>query len=106
MGSRLSLFCDTSVEASTPRNDLSSTSDKAGVVVMSSPVLSVDPILTFLGSKSVGETSVLLTGALDSSPVSRDCSAKRPTKSPVGGVQMVVWLEGNNREDEVGVLNV
>ena len=37
--------------------------------------------------------------------MSGDCSAKRPNKSPVCGVE-VGQCERNNREDEVGVLSV
>ena len=36
--------------------------------------------------------------------MSGNCSAKRPNKSPVCGVEVVGQCEGNNREDEVGVL--
>ena len=38
--------------------------------------------------------------------VSGYCSAKRPNKSPVCGVEVVGQCERNNREDEVEVLNV
>ena len=36
--------------------------------------------------------------------MSGNCSA-RPNKSTVGGVQVVVHLEGKSREEEVGVLS-
>ena len=38
--------------------------------------------------------------------VSGDCSAKRPNESLVCGVEVVGRCEGNNREDEMGVLSV
>ena len=45
----------------------------------------------------------LLNPIQSSECVSGDCSANRPNKSPVCGLE-VVQCEGNNREDEVGVL--
>ena len=65
-------------------------------------------MLPFLECMSVGVTSVLLTSttALGPQPVSGDYSAKRPNKSPFCGVRVVGRCEGNNREDEVGVLSV
>ena len=46
-----------------------------------------------------------VTGRSCSLNVSGDCSAKRPNKSLVGGVPVVVRLEGKRTEDEVRVLS-
>ena len=56
----LPLSCTDSSDANIPMICLSSTSDDAGVVAMSSLEL-FDPILALLDGKSIGVTSVLLT---------------------------------------------
>ena len=75
----MSSSCVNSGEASIPKPDLSSTTDTAGEVTLSSTELSVDPVRAFLEGKSVVVTSPLVesTGALGSQRVRRPCSAKR-----------------------------
>ena len=98
VGSHLSLSRDNSGEASIPKSALSPISDTKGMVARSSTELQVDPMLPFFEEKIIGVASVLLTStrALGSEPVSGDCSAKSAKQESSG--------EGNNREDEVGVL--
>ena len=86
MGSHLSLSCDNSGEASFPKSDFSPISDTAGAE-----------------AKSSTRCCLSLKARL-SAPVSGDCSANRPNKSTVCGVEVVGQSEGNSREDEVGVL--
>ena len=63
-------------------------------------------MLPFLDGKIIGVASVLLTStrALGSESVSGDCPANRPNKSPDCGVEVVGQGEGNNGEDEFGML--